>query len=281
MPSYADLHLHTSYSDGSDPPEQVVDRASECGFAAIAITDHDTLAGLDEAQRAASLRSIELITGVEISARFGQVEVHVVGLGIDKNCKKLLNALQEQVQSRSDRVDKIVERLNALNVPVSREDVEAQAQGGCSIGRMHVAQALMAKGITKQVQEGFDRFLKRGKKAYIPKKTLSCAEAIDLIHVSGGVAILAHPGVGSTVENMLTQLFTLPFDGLEVYHSKHTPGHVTQFVQFAMANDLLISGGSDCHGTATNAQPDMGKVRLPYQHVDVIKDVLKRGRRRR
>jgi hypothetical protein len=253
-----------------------VERAVACGLAAIAITDHDSVSGVGEGWRAARLRGLEFLPGAEISASLGRVEVHVVGLGIDPRAPALSSALERLKEARSARIDKILARFQALRISIAREEVETRAPDFSALGRVHVAQVLVARGITRTVQEGFDRFMRSGRKAYVPKKTLSCRAAIDVIHAAGGLAILAHPGVGASVEKLVPRLLTLPFDGIEIYHTQHTPGQVTRFVQLALEKDLLVSGGSDCHGTATKSDPDMGKVRVPYLHFEQIQEALRR-----
>ncbi|NIA13024.1 MAG: PHP domain-containing protein [Nitrospiraceae bacterium] len=280
MPHYADLHVHTNHSDGSDSPKKVVERAARAGLSAIAITDHDTVSGLGEAHVAGGFQKIEIFPGVEISASFAGTELHVVGLGIDHWCGPLLEKLHELQMARSSRADQIIARLNALGIALERAEVEAQANVDGVLGRMHIARALLARGVTTSVQEGFDRFIRKGRKAFVPKKAIKCAEAIDLIHEAEGVAIVAHPGLGDRLEPLLPRLLKLPFDGIEVYHVRHTAGHVTRFTQLALEHDLLISGGSDCHGRVKNEEPALGSVRVPYHHVELIKDALRKRKRR-
>jgi predicted metal-dependent phosphoesterase TrpH len=279
MPSYIDLHLHTNHSDGSDPPEKVVDRAVGCGFAGIAITDHDTVGGVEPAGREARLHGVEFLEGVEISTFYGRIEAHVVGLGIDVRNELLTASLRRFREARADRIDRMVARLNELGVPIERSEIEIQARKGSALGRVHVARALVARGAAETVQQAFDAFLRSGRKAYIAKEMMSCKEAIALIHAAGGLAFLAHPGVGMTIVKLLPRLLDLGFDGIEVYHTKHTPGHVTQFTQIALERDLLITGGSDCHGTALKDDADMGKVRVPYYHFERILKKLDRTKR--
>jgi predicted metal-dependent phosphoesterase TrpH len=126
----------------------------------------------------------------------------------------------------------------------------------------------------KTVQQAFEKYLRSGRKAYVPKKMMPTQDAVRLIHGARGLAFVAHPGVGSTISNLLPRLLDLGFDGIEVYHTKHAPGQVTQFTEIAMERDLLVSGGSDCHGTALGVEPDMGKVRLPFYHFERILERL-------
>ncbi len=282
MPDYADLHLHTNHSDGALSPRKVVERAAAIGLMAVAITDHDTVSGLEDAELAGKVYEVEVLPGVEISAVYGQIELHIVGLGVDRSDARLTEALAESMQARSERVDRILAKLQAAGVPLTRSEVEAHAVRGTALGRMHIALALRERGYTTSVQEGFDRFIKHGRKAFVPKAAMSCAKAIDLIHGAGGLAFVGHPGVGAAVQSVLPRVIAMPFDGIEVYHSKHTPGHVTQFTQIALERDLLISGGSDYHGGIKEEGNDveLGSVRLPYHHVARIKDALrKRGTR--
>ena len=274
MSSYVDLHLHTNHSDGSDPPEKVVDRAISCGLAGIAITDHDTVSGVEPAAREARRHGLDFLRGVEISASYGRIEVHVVGLGIDVRREPLVRELRSFREARGARVDSMIERLNALGIPIERAEVAIHGESGGALGRVHVARALVAKGAAQTVQQAFDKYLRSGRKAYVTRQMMSCRAAIDLIHEAGGLAILAHPGIGATIMKLLPRLLEMRFDGIEVYHTQHTPGQVTQLTQIALERDLLISGGSDCHGTALKEKPDMGSVRVPHYHFQRIWDVL-------
>jgi len=260
---YADLHLHTHYSDGSDSPERVVERAVAAGLSAIAITDHDTLAGVDEGEAAARAAGLEFLRGVEVSASNGKHEVHILGFGIRLDDADLNAALTHLCDSRNERAVKMVERLNALGIPIALDAVTAHAGPGAAIGRMHVARELHAAGHVKTVQDAFSRYIGVGKRAYVSKSRLTCERVIDLIHGAGGHAFLAHPGIGTT-HTILPKLLTLPFDGIEVYHSKHSPGQSDAYLQLAKERGLLVCGGSDCHGD-TKTYPEMGKVKLSWE----------------
>jgi hypothetical protein len=274
---YADLHLHTHYSDGSDAPARVVERAVAAGLSAIAITDHDTLAGLEEGEAAARATGIEFLRGVEVSASHGKHEVHILGFGVRLDNADLNTELQRLCDGRHERAVKIVEKLNALGIPITLDAVTVHAGPGAAVGRMHIARELSAGGHVKTVQDAFNRYIGAGKRAYVPKARLSCERAIELIHGAGGLAFLAHPGIGTT-HTILPSLLTFPFDGIEVYHSKHSPGQSDAFLQLANERGLLITGGSDCHGEI-KGQAEMGKVKLAWEWYNrIARAVVAKGR---
>jgi len=250
----------------------VVKRAVALGFAAIALTDHDTVAGIEEAADTAAKVGIEFLAGTEISSHYGKAEIHIVGLGVNPGCTEMIEALRKLREAREARAEAMVEKLNGLGLVVDLDRVRARAGG--AVGRLHLAQELHDLGYTKTVQDGFDRYIGRGRRAYQAKKTLSCRRAIELIHAAGGLAVIGHPGVGTSCMPILSRLLAMPFDGIEVYHTKHTPGHVTQFELVAREHNLLISGGSDCHGRAKDLEPEMGKVKVPYQYYERIRNAL-------
>ncbi|MCC6698609.1 MAG: PHP domain-containing protein [Candidatus Hydrogenedentes bacterium] len=264
MPSerYADLHLHTHYSDGSDSPSRVVERAVAAGFSAIAITDHDTLDGVSEGEDAARGAGLGFVRAVEISAGYGKNEVHILGYGVRLDNPELSTTLLHLRESRETRARKTLDKLNALGMPLDFGSVAAQAGPGAAIGRMHIARELNAQGHVKSVQDAFNRFIGAGKRAYVPKTRLTCDHAIELVHGAGGLAFLAHPGIGTT-HAILNRLLAHPFDGIEAYHSKHTAGQTDAYLQVAAERGLLVTGGSDCHGTAKTTA-EMGKVKLPW-----------------
>lgn len=266
--NYADLHLHSNHSDGSDAPARVTQRAAAAGMYAMALTDHDTLSGIPEARAESGRQGIALLSGVEISARFERREVHVMGLGVREDCAALSERLGTLQRARRERVDRMVDQLRAAGIPLDAERIRARTQG-IAPGRMHVAVELRDQGTTRSTQEGFDRFLNFGCPGYVPKEMMSVEEALELIHAAGGLAFVGHPGLSKSLRQMLPKLLAFPFDGIEAYHISHSPGRTDEFLQLARGRGLLVSGGSDCHGAAKGA-PEMGKVRMPYAHYEAI-----------
>jgi len=268
----ADLHLHSNHSDGSDAPARVVQRAVEAGLDAIALTDHDTVSGVGEAAEAAQEHGLAFLTGTEISAEHYGMEVHILGLGIDTQHTGLLEGLAKLKDGRATRAQEIIARLNTLDVPVTEEQVRAYAANGAAIGRIHIARAVHALGLVPTVQGAFDVYIGAGKPAFISKYNLPCGDAVDLIHAAGGLAFLAHPGIGG-VHKKMSRIFRHPFDGIEAYHTSHTPAQTERFCDVAHQRGLLITGGSDDHGHAKHA-PDMGNTRLPWEHYERIREAV-------
>ncbi len=268
---FADLHLHSTCSDGADSPTAVVERAASFGFAAIALTDHDTVDGVGEAQSAASRHGITCIAALEISAGRGGQEVHVLGYGVNPAHDELSATLARLKQERAGRSDAIVQRLRNAGININADRV--RARGGGSIGRMHVAQELVELGQASTVQQAFDRFLKQRRPGFVAKPLRPVPDAIAIIRRAGGLAFLAHPGLGRG-GGRLRDLLSLGFDGIEVFHSKHTQTQSETFLALANELGLLISGGSDCHGAAKGNAPEMGKVRLKYEYVERITSKL-------
>ncbi|MCF6287569.1 MAG: PHP domain-containing protein [Candidatus Hydrogenedentes bacterium] len=264
--TFVDLHLHTRHSDGSDSPAVVVARAVAAGASAIALTDHATVAVVAAGRVAARNAGLGFLSGTEISTGFKGREVHVLGLGIDIENEALCAALGALCHARQRRGRDILERLAELDIHLPESLV---ADGGEAFGRMHIARAMTDAGYVKKPQEAFDRYLNGGKAAFVPKKTLPVAEAVDCIHGAGGLAFVAHPGLGKTVRKLLPELLLLPFDGIEAYHISHTPGRVDEFLVLAGDRGLLVSGGSDCHGTI-KGKALLGRVRTPRAVYEAI-----------
>ncbi|MBI4413596.1 MAG: PHP domain-containing protein [candidate division NC10 bacterium] len=260
----ADLHLHSHYSDGSFPPAEVVRRAAAAGLAAIALTDHDTVEGLPEFLAAAAGAGLHAIPGVELSVDEGDREIHLLGYLIRWEDPALRAVLTRFAAERRVRAAAILSRLQAMGVRIPMAAVEAAAGRG-TLGRPHVAAALVEAGKVGSVQEAFDRYLGRGKPAYVPRTGFTAAEAIALVWAAGGIPVLAHP-VRSGVLDEVPRLAREGLRGLEAYHPAQGLADTLAVCRSAEAHGLLLTGGSDWHAEAT-AAASLGSVRLPWEHV--------------
>lgn len=273
MTGWADLHLHTTCSDGADTPERVMERAHELGIAAVAITDHDTTAGVAAARTAAQAAGMDFLEGVEISASFDGQEIHILGLGIREDVPVLKTLLERSNKDRAARAWHIVDRLDKIGV-APRATLAAHMEDAAQLGRMHVAVALERLGKVRTVQDAFEQYLNRACPAFVPKILPPAADAVRTIHEARGLAFIAHPGLGHTLRRRLGALLELPFDGIEVWHVSHTAQMVDTFKALAGKRGLLLTGGSDCHGDIKKERPTMGRVRTPYTCYEHIRDAL-------
>jgi len=262
---FADLHLHTQFSDGTFSPTELVQHAVQHGLSAIALTDHDTVEGCLEAARACKAAGLEFISGTELTAEFNDTEVHLLGYFLDTRNERLLAEITKFQTVRQQRIYEMVARINEAGVPLAVESVFALAN--CkSPGRPHVARALQKAGMVKHLDDAFDRYLKRGRVAWVPKARMSAIDSIELIHQAGGLAVMAHPGLNRTDE-IIPGLVAAGLDGIECFHTKHTSAMAERYLGLADQYHLLVTGGSDCHGFS-KAKPLIGSVKLPYEHVE-------------
>ena len=261
---FADLHLHTFFSDGTFTPEELVARASQIGFRAIALTDHDTLEGCARAAAACAAAQMEFIPGTELTAEHADVEVHILAYLVDTQNKVLLARIAEFQAVRQERIREMVAALNQQGIPLKAEAVFALAN--CkSPGRPHVARALVKEKLIGNLDEAFEKYLKKGRPAWIPKTKMSALEAVELIHQAGGLAVMAHPGLNRTDE-IIPDLVDAGLDGTECFHTKHSTAMAERYLEFAEKYHLLVTGGSDCHGFS-KIKPLIGTIKLPYAYV--------------
>lgn len=266
---FADLHLHTTFSDGTYTPEELAAQARIHGLSGIALTDHDTVEGCARAAVACAAEGIEFIPGTELTAEWHGNEVHLLGYFLDTNHRGLLAEMAKFQAVRQTRIVEMVQRINALNTPLKVESVFAIAN--CrSPGRPHVGRALVQGGFCATMDEAFDRFLKKGKPAWVPKFKTSSAEAIGLIHAAGGLAVMAHPGLNRTDE-IIPALAAAGLDGIECFHSKHSPADSRRYLEMAARHQLLVTGGSDCHGLS-KGKPLIGTLKISYDYVAQLKE---------
>lgn len=270
-----DLHTHSTFSDGTFTPLQLVKYAEEKGLKAFAITDHDTTEGIKEAKSIET--NVEVISGVEISTRYDKKEIHIVGLYINENDADLNKQLKYYREKRVTRNFEILEKLNSLGVDITIDDVKESCTGDV-ISRAHIAKALVSKGFVGSYTEAFDRYLGDNKCAYVPRETLNYEESMELITKAGGVPVLAHPLLykmsDTNLENMMVKLRQKGLKAVEVYYSTHSNSDTQHVMAMANRVGLIYSGGSDFHG-ATKPKIDMGtgmgKLAVPYEILEKIR----------
>jgi len=273
-----DLHTHSTASDGSYSPAEVVRLAKEGGLAAMALTDHDTVDGLPEAMAAGEEFGVEVIPGVEISAQFPGGTMHILGLFVEYHNGRLDQRLAVLKQARIDRNPRIIAKLNALGIPITMARVD-RISGGGQVGRPHIARALMEAGYVQDLQEAFDKYLGWHRPAYVSKFRFPPDQALAMIREAQGIPVLAHPftlglGSASALKNLVIELKGLGLAGLEVYYSEHTPEQEALYLKLARELDLQISGGSDFHGLnkpeiTLGSMPSQDK--LTYNLVEALK----------
>jgi len=281
---YIDLHLHTTASDGVRSPSEIVNYAKAKGLQAIAVTDHDTIEGLEEALAEGQRIGFEVIPGIEISAEHSPGSMHLLGYFLDIHHPLLNEKLAYLQKARAERNPKIVENLNRLGVKISYDEV-IRASGGGQVGRPHFAQVLQEKGYVRTFQEAFDRFLKKGASAYVDKVRFSSTEAIHFIREAGGVAVVAHPntlGVNGSkaFEALLLQLIREGLEGIEVHYPEHSPPETAQYKFLAEKHGLVITGGTDYHGiegTDLDIGVGRGDMKLPYSILENLSAVRNRS----
>lgn len=243
----ADLHCHTTASDGLLTPRELVLLASQKGLKAVAITDHDTILGWNEAENGGSEFGIEILRGVELNTDWDGKEVHILGYELDRESKIMQERLAELQLSRYKRIQEILERLRQLGIKLFIDDVLEFALGE-SVGRPHVAQALVKYGYVTDIRDAFIRYLGSGASAYVPRFKLTTMDGIRFIRESKGVAVLAHPGVQGLEENAIASWVSDGLQGVEIIHSDHNCDDEKRYRQIAQKYDLIMTGGSDFHG---------------------------------
>ncbi len=276
-----DLHTHSTHSDGSYSPGQLVALAKEKGLRAIALTDHDTVSGVEEAVRAGEELGVELVPGVEISAQFNPGTMHILGYYLRTTHQELDGALNRLRQARAARNPKIVKRLKTLGLKITTAEV-MKLSGG-QVGRPHIAQALVQRGYVSNIDEAFSRYLKKGAEAYVDKFRFSPKEAIGLIRRAGGLASLAHPftlGIHESKELavLVNKLQSMGLEGIEIFYPGHTEKMTALYGEVAESLGLLRTGGSDFHGDLKNGSDLGGGLladKLDYTLLEAFKDKLK------
>lgn len=266
----ADLHSHSTRSDGAFAPARLVAEASARGVTTLALTDHDTTAGLDEAEAAAQEHGIAFVPGVEITCECAGTEVHLLGLGIDRLNPKLQRICTDVQKRRRERFFEMVERLRAHGVPLSTEGVE----DGVSLARPYLARLLVQQGKVAGYQEAFERYLRRGRPGFVDHTRIRIEGAIEAIQAAGGVAVIAHPGLYRNGDEVVFEARKLGLDGIECHHSDHNHDVSQHYVSLARKLELLVSGGADFHGPEHARSKFFGKRGCPNDDFERMKDAL-------
>jgi predicted metal-dependent phosphoesterase TrpH len=269
-----DLHLHSYYSDGSMSPDELVSYGATVGLAAVAITDHDTIDGQEEALDAGRRYGVEVPTGVEFSIEEDGQSVHILGYVFDHRNRTLIESLRALSEARVRRARLIVEKLAENGVPIQFDDVLREAGKG-TVGRPHIAKALYERGFVPNVNDAFVRYIGAGMPCYVPNETFPREEVMRLIDGAGGVAVWAHPGWRARQTELLDKLVASGVRGLEAWHPNHSERMAAEIEALAKARGLFCTGGSDFH-FAELMQADIGEITAPYESVLALREAARK-----
>lgn len=270
---YADLHVHTTYSDGMLTPEEVVGKALDLNLKAIAITDHDCIEGIEPAIKAAKGTSLEIVPGVEVSAAVEDKEIHLLGYFIDWKSSPIVDTLTGMKTNRVERMEKILSLLKEQGLEISEEKVFGTLKEG-TVGRLHLARIMVEEGKVRNIQEAFDKYIGDGKPCHIKHKRLDFSKAIKMIRRSGGVPVIAHPGTMGS-DKYFPVYIEKGLRGVEAFHSKHNFVVNNKYVRLAKKYGLLITGGSDCHGMGPG-RILIGKTTVSCETLDELREEAER-----
>ena len=275
MTKYADLHIHTYYSDSTFSPEEVISHAKAKELSAIAICDHDSVDGVEPCVKLGEACGIEVLSGIELTIEKPDVEIHILGYLVDQKLEWLKEKLKTIQEYRIKRIHKMVEKLSAQNVFITAEDVFKVAGKG-SVGRLHLARAMINSGGVKTFWDAFDKYIGFGKPSYVPNIRFTPQDAIGMVLDAGGVPVLAHPGIMKR-DDYIPELVSYGLKGIEVYHTDHGDIKRKRYEELAASLGLLMTGGSDCHGTG-KGRALIGTVKVPYELVEKLKAAAGSGK---
>ncbi len=271
-----DLHTHTTASDGQDTPAELVNFAVQQGVSILGVTDHDTIDAIGELQTHADDADITLVPGVELSTTVDFAEVHVLGYFVDIEDTDFTGALKDLARNRVNRVIRIIEKVQSLGYDIDGDSIVAQAEFG-SIGRPHVARALMDIGAVEDVNEAFERFLKAGRPGYVPRDPFHPEDAVRLLTRNGAIPVLAHPFSTRDIEGTLKRLVPEGLKGLETYYAEYSPEEHQQIRRVADEWELIPTGGSDYHGVGFRAGRVLGSAPVPDEVAERLFEARERG----
>jgi predicted metal-dependent phosphoesterase TrpH len=273
-----DLHSHSRASDGQYVAAEVAEKAAAAGVRVWALCDHDTVAGLRDAREAADRLGVRFVPGIELSAFLDRREIHLLGHFVDPEHPSLTRFEDFLAEKRRERMQLIVEKLATLGIPIRTEDIEKHS-GGKTIGRPHVARAIMDTGVVSSVKEAFDRFLGEGKPAYVQRYRLEAREAVELVSSAGGTVTVAHPGVSKLEKGDLARLRDAGVTGVEVHHTDHNPSVRDKYLRAAAELDLVPTAGSDYHGPTVAPDRHFGDVTMSEEEFARLEALAPRWRR--
>ena len=279
-----DLHMHSTHSDGTMTPRELVLQAKETGLSAVALTDHDTTSGMAEMQQAGRELDVRVLSGVEISVEYAGKTVHMLGYCFDAAGESLQVALDELVRGRTERNHEIIRKLQSLGIDISYAEVVAES-GGKVVGRPHFAAVMLRKGAVENRQQAFDEYLASGAKAYVDRLKFSPEDSVRMIREAGGVAVLAHPKFvrlqpDEKIDEVVERLVEAGLGGIECWYSMHSPEETNHYLEIARRFNLVVTGGSDFHG---GAKPDiamgtgLGDLCVPLSCADALEASAKSG----
>ena len=265
-----DLHVHTTASDGAFSPSETVKLAYQKGISYLAITDHDTIAGLAEATQECSRYELDFFPGIEFSTIYEESEVHILGYNFDWTNKRMTETVFQLQNARVNRIKKMVAKLADLGIYIRFEEVRQKASAP-NIGRVHLALALMDKGIVSSINEAFNKYLNRGCPAFVPRYKLTPCLALEIIKEAKGIPVLAHPGL-SGCDQLIPLLVDKGLQGIEVFHPRHTKEDECIYLQMAQKYYLIITGGSDFHGYEEKDLSNFGEMKVPFDSIKKLKN---------
>jgi predicted metal-dependent phosphoesterase TrpH len=273
--SICDLHIHSKFSDGSLAPREIASVCRDIGLYALSVTDHDTLKGQKEALESGVESNIEVLTGIEFSAREEDLDIHILGYLIDPEEGEINSSLEWLREERKVRIRVMIDKLRSFGIELSYEDISLDLETE-SVGRPHIARALMEMGIVDSFQEAFNRFIGFGRKAYVPSRVLSMERIVNLIRGAGGVAVWAHPGRNIRKTDLLERLISFGIGGIEVWHPNHDSARESEILEISRVYDLIPTGGSDFH-SIESMKVDIGEKGPPRETVERLKEASRRG----
>ncbi|MDD4334709.1 MAG: PHP domain-containing protein [Desulfotomaculaceae bacterium] len=265
----ADMHIHTTYSDGGSTPGEIVGMAKSLKLEAIAITDHDTLAGIKPALHEGLVSGIEVVPGIELGSYSQGEEIHILGYLVDLGDRLFLAKLAALCEARIYRMERMVEKLQGLGFPVTMKMI-TDISGCGSLGRPHLAAAMIKIGAVKTIFEAFEKYIGEGRPAYVTRYKMEPVEAVALIKSAGGAPVLAHPGLNRS-EHLLEDLIKAGLTGIEVYHPSHSIDQSNYFKRLAWQKGLVATGGSDYHSPGHKEGNRFGMITVPYSVVEELK----------